>query len=138
MDQFARIIIGYHGCTEDFAHDLLLGTKAIAEWQPSMNERDWLGRGIYFWEHSPERAFRWAQERCVRGGGIPAVVGAVVQLGRCFDLLNEPITAILASSYQALAQAYVEQGQPLPSNRGPEGKRRELDCLVLNDCLGRL
>jgi hypothetical protein len=138
MDQFARIIIGYHGCTEDFARDLLLGIKVIAEWQPSTNEWDWLGHGIYFWEHSPERALRWAHEKASPGQGLPAVLGAVIQLGRCFDLLNESVTAILANGYQGLVQAYADQGRPLPVNRGPEGKRRELDCVVLNDCLGRL
>jgi hypothetical protein len=65
-------------------------------------------------------------------------LGAVVQLGRCFDLLNEAVTAILASGYQALVQAYADQSRLLPVNRGSEGKRRELDCLVLNDCLGGL
>ena len=24
--------------------------------QPSENDYDWLGRGIYFWEHGPQRA----------------------------------------------------------------------------------
>jgi hypothetical protein len=138
MDQFARIVIGYHGCTDEFARDLLQGNKAIAEWQPSTNEWDWLGHGIYFWEHSPERALRWAQEKFASGGGVPAVLGAVVQLGRCFDLLNEAVTALLASAYPTLVQAYADLGKPLPVNRGPEGKRRELDCLVLNDCLDRL
>jgi hypothetical protein len=138
MEPFARILIGYHGCTEDFARELLLGTKVIADWRPSTNEWDWLGHGIYFWEHSPERALRWAQEKFSRGGETPAVLGAVVQLGRCFDLLNEAVTAILASAYQNLVQTYAARGLPLPANRGPEGKRRELDCLVLNDCLGGL
>jgi hypothetical protein len=138
MEPFARTLIGYHGCTEAFARELLVGTKAIADWQPSTNEWDWLGHGIYFWEHSPERALRWAQEKLASGGAAPAVLGAVVQLGRCFDLLNEAITALLASGYQNLAQGYAEQGLALPVNRGPEGKRRELDCVVLNNCLSRL
>src|SRR4051812_42194753 len=63
MDQFARIVIGYHGCTADFARDLLLGIRPISAWNPSTNDWDWLGHGIYFWEHSPERALRWAQAK---------------------------------------------------------------------------
>jgi hypothetical protein len=58
MEQFARIVAGYHGCTEEFARDLLLGTRKIHEWQPSTNIWDWPGLGIYFREHSPERALR--------------------------------------------------------------------------------
>src|SRR5207248_3344373 len=134
MEQFARIVIGYHGCTEEFARDLLLGTKPTHDWKPSTNDWDWLGHGIYFWEHSPERALRWAQERFGAGGSSPAVLGAVIQLGRCFDLLNEAITTLLASSYQELQQAYADAGHALPQNRGPGLKRRDLDCLVINDC----
>src|SRR5438105_876991 len=138
MEQFARIVVGYHGCTEEFARELLLGTKAIHDWQPSTNVWDWLGHGIYFWEHSPERALRWAKEQGARKGFTPAVVGAVIQLGRCFDLLNEAITQLLARSYQQLAQTFAEKGIPLPQNRGSEAKLRDLDCLVINDCLDRL
>jgi hypothetical protein len=112
MEPFARIVIGYHGCTESYARDLLLGTKPLREWQPSTNDWDWLGHGIYFWEHSPERALRWAEEKFVGNGDKPAVLGAVIQLGRCFDLL--------------------------PLNKGRDWKLRELDCLVINDCLTRL
>src|SRR5258708_7266876 len=138
MEQFARIVVGYHGCTGKFAREFLLGTRAVSDWQPSSNTWDWLGHGIYFWEHSPERALRWAREKHAPAGAAPAVLGAVIQLGRCFDLLNEAITAILAENYQALTQAYAALGQPLPENRGADRKRRDLDCLVINLGLKRL
>ena len=137
MEPFARIVVGYHGCIEAFARDLLLGTRPLDQWQPSANEWDWLGHGIYFWEHSPERAFRWAQEKYVGHGEVPAILGAVIQLGRCFDLLNEAVTATLAESYQELAAAFLKKGLALPQNRGKDWKRRELDCAVLNDCMAR-
>jgi hypothetical protein len=135
MDQFARIVVGYHGCTDEFARELLLGTLPISEWRPSANVWDWLGHGIYFWEHSPERALRWTRERYRTRGQIPSVLGAVVQLGRCFDLLNEAFTAILADRYHKVARTFADEGRPLPRNRGRQGKRRDLDCLVINDCL---
>jgi hypothetical protein len=138
MNQFARIVIGYHGCRADFARELLLGAKPVRDWKPSTNDWDWLGHGIYFWEHSPERALRWAQEQGQRHGYAPGVVGAVIQLGRCFDLLNEAITQLLAQTYQVLAQVFADKKAPLPQNRGPGLKVRELDCLVMNDCLRRL
>jgi hypothetical protein len=140
MERFERIIVGYHGCTEAFAGEVLLCNLAISQWQPSANRWDWLGHGIYFWEHAPARApaLRWARERCRRGRDKPSVIGAIVQLGRCFDLLNEEVTAILADSYKELARAFREEGRPLPQTRGKEGKRRALDCLVINDCLQRL
>ncbi|HZU36517.1 MAG TPA: hypothetical protein VFA18_11440 [Gemmataceae bacterium] len=63
MEPFARIVVGYHGGNEAFARELLLGHKGVNKWLPSANDWDWLGHGIYFWEHAPERALRWARER---------------------------------------------------------------------------
>jgi hypothetical protein len=138
MERFARIVVGYHGCAEDFARDLLLGNVPLSDWRPSANTWDWLGRGIYFWEHSPQRALRWARERYRSRGQVASVIGGVVQLGRCFDLLNEAVTAILAESYQELAKTFADEGRSLPRNRGKQGKRRDLDCLVINHCLDEL
>ncbi len=138
MEPFARIIIGYHGCTEVYAHDLLLGATPVSQWQASTNDWDWLGHGIYFWEHSPERAMRWAKEKYGGQGDIPAVLGAVIQLGRCFDLLNEGITAALTKSYAELIAPYQQAGKQLPRNRGSDWKRRELDCLVINEFMTRV
>ncbi len=117
--------------------EILLGKTSISQWMPSFNEWDWLGNGIYFWEHAPERALRWARER-FHGRQKPAVLGAYVQLGRCFDLLNEAITAILSDTYQRLAYTFASEGRQLPENRGRKGKRRELDCYVINHCLAEL
>jgi hypothetical protein len=135
MEHFERIVVGYHGCTKKFARDLLLGNLPINEWRPSTNRWDWLGHGIYFWEHSPSRALRWAQERYRTRRQVASVIGAVVQLGRCFDLLNEAVTSILADSYTELAKTFADQGHALPRNRGKGLKRRDLDCLVINHCL---
>lgn len=66
------------------------------------------------------------------------MIGAVVQLGRLFDLLNEAFTGILGQCYPALVQAYASRGEALPENRGADRERRDLDCLVINDCLTRL
>jgi hypothetical protein len=138
MDRFARHVLGYHGCADAFARAVLDGTQLIDSWKPSENEWDWLGHGIYFWEHSPWRALRWAEENCTSDGSNGAVIGAVIQLGRCFDLLNEAITGLLSESYVSLAEGFAAVSQPLPENRGAFGKVRELDCLVINDYLDRL
>ena len=138
MERFARIIVGYHGCSEAFARKLLLGEQAIADWKPSENQWDWLGKGIYFWEHSPERAMRWAQEALRGRRGEPAVIGAIVQLGQCFDLMNEGLAAILEESFKELSKDFEAEGLELPTNNKAGGKRRELDCLAINDCLQRL
>ncbi|MGH7137479.1 MAG: hypothetical protein ACREHD_17175, partial [Pirellulales bacterium] len=60
------------------------------------------------------------------------------QLGTCFDLLDEKMTALLASNYPELAQSFAAAGQRLPVNRGKDNKLRELDCAVINDCVYRM
>ncbi len=135
MDKFARIVVGYHGCSRQFAHDILLGTRPIADWELSENAYDWLGKGIYFWEHSPERALRWAQTKYP---GDFSVVGAIIQLGRCFDLMDETSTLILKDSYKAFESSFVEVKEALPRNEGRQSKLRKLDCAVINDCIDQL
>lgn len=135
MDQFARTIIGYHGCRAKFARELLLGSISTSEWQPSRNDYDWLGTGIYFWEHSPTRAFRWAKERY---GKSAAVIGAIIQLGACFDLMDEEHTTRLAQSYMTFCETYATADRALPENRGRDKKRRELDRAVINNCIENL
>jgi len=137
MDQFSRTVLGYHGCSEEFAQQLLSGDTPIGHWEPSRNHWDWLGHGIYFWEHSPERALRWAEEAIEGQSGNQAdVIGAVVQLGRCFDLLNESVTEILANSFDELQAIFAEQGLEMPKNTGSDWKSRNRDCLVINEYLG--
>jgi hypothetical protein len=135
MEKFARIVVGYHGCERKLADGLLTGKIAIADWNKSQNAYDWLGEGIYFWEHSPTRALRWAAERFRRRA---AVVGAVIQLGNCFDLLDEKMTALLADTHTKFEASFKRAGRPLPVNRGKDLKLRELDCAVINYCVYRM
>jgi hypothetical protein len=135
MEKFARTIIGYHGCRKSFADHVLLRKIPIGDWHKSQNEYDWLGEGIYFWEHSPKRALRWAEEKFK---GEAGVLGAVIQLGACFDLLDEDIAALLGESFDAFKASFEAAGQPLPVSRGKEKKLRDLDCAVINDCIDQL
>lgn len=129
MNLFSRVVLGYHGCTTPegvaFAQRLLMGEAKIGEWRPSANEYDWLGHGIYFWEHSPARARQWA-------GPEGSVIGAVIQLGRCFDLTDLEYTGLLKETFESLAKLYDEQELALPKNEGRDLKLRKLDCLVIN------
>lgn len=135
MERFARIVVGYHGCDRKLADGLLTGKIPIADWKKSNNAYDWLGEGVYFWEHSPTRALRWATERFRRRA---AVIGAIIQLGTCFDLLDEKITRLLASTYPDFAESFAASGNALPVNKGKDNKLRELDCSVINDCVYRM
>jgi hypothetical protein len=51
-------ILGYHGCDQQVGEDLLLNKP----FEPSQNDYDWLGSGIYFWEANPSRGLAWAKE----------------------------------------------------------------------------
>src|SRR5438094_563430 len=58
-----RTVVGYHGCSRTFAADLLAGRISMEQWRSSQNDYDWLGGGIYFWEHAPGRAWQWVRQR---------------------------------------------------------------------------
>ena len=128
---YQRQVIAYHGCDAKVAASVLAGRTAL---RPSEEEYDWLGRGIYFWEHGPDRALDWAKERKKRGKiETPAVVGAVIQLGSCFDLLDTRCTTILPAAFVKLRALLNESGKPMPDNAGGDDLLlRRRDCLVLN------
>ena len=115
MDRFARVVLGYHGNSDEFVAGILEGRRKISEWPLSENAYDWLGRGIYFWEHAPMRALRWAEEAIARrperyaAGAKPAVIGAVIQVSPCFDLTDIASTQLLAEAYLDLEATYQDQ-----------------------------
>jgi hypothetical protein len=57
---YQRTVIAYHGCDESVVTGVLLHGQRVTA---SANDYDWLGRGVYFWEHGPRRALEWAQWR---------------------------------------------------------------------------
>ena len=67
-----------------------------------MNDYDWLGNGIYFWENNEERARQFANE----GVNIenPAVLGAIIDLGHCMDLTDTKYLEELKEAYDMLYQ----------------------------------
>ena len=142
MNPFTRTVIGYHGCSKTFAEGLLSGQTAPKDWRPSQNAFDWLGHGIYFWEDGPTRAWRWARERAQKVGEEPAVIGAIIQLGYCFDLTDEENTRNLGIAHSQIRASYKAAGKVLPTNRGAEDdqdlKGRFLDCLVVNYYLNQV
>jgi len=134
--KYQRSVIGYHGCDEAVVHGVLLRGKRLKQ---SENDYDWLGRGIYFWEHGPQRAYEWAQHS--KRFKKPAVIGALINLGNCFDLLDTTHTGLLAALFPLYRQACEETGTAIPVNRWAKGEDsddrilRHLDCAVFNWCL---
>lgn len=130
-------MIGFHGCDANVASAVIEKGLPL---RPSEETYDWLGSGIYFWEHGPDRALEWAKDKHRRGAiEKPAVVGALIQLGNCFDLLDTHYTRILGPAYRELKGVMEETGGTVPENRGGDDLlRRERDCMVLNWALERL
>lgn len=128
--ELPRTVVGYHGCDRTFAQHLVSGRLAVRDWLASAQEYDWLGRGVYFWEHALGRAWQWAEQR---HPGREAVVAVEIRLGRCFDLADTEFTGLVLEAYNELREEYELQGEQLPRNTGgSERKARRLDCAVLN------
>ena len=130
-----RLVVGYHGYDRRVGEDVLMNGAPL---KPSSNPWDWLGAGIYFWEHGPERALEFAEWKRQRGEiDRPFVLGAYIHLGRCFDLTDTFATRQLRGFYDGLVDALEKSGRTLPENR-PAGPGdvdlvlRRLDCAVLN------
>jgi hypothetical protein len=117
---YHRTIVGYHGTRKKTAQKLVDGDA----FGPSVNDDDWLGHGIYFWEYAPQQAWWWARRRY---GDDAAVVGATIRLGRCLDLLDPNNVALLRTAHEELAKAYEAAGVPMPNNANTHKYR---DCAV--------
>jgi len=128
---YQRLVFGYHGCDASVADAAIRSGKPLS---PSDNDYDWLGQGIYFWEHGPDRAMEWAEEKHRKGEiAMPAVVGALIHLGKCFDLLDTQHTRILPKAFEGFSIGLLVEGKQVPENSGgPNQLKRERDCAVLN------
>ncbi|WP_375444395.1 hypothetical protein [uncultured Fibrella sp.] len=130
------LVLGFHGCDQEVAkavlnHELILNK--------SENKYDWLGPGVYFWENSPSRALEYAESlkknpiRAKEKIKNPAVIGAVIDLGRCLDLLDYENLQVIRNAYDFLMQSLEKSN--LPQNRfvgkSQELLLRELDCAVI-------
>ncbi|RYG58873.1 hypothetical protein EON80_26425 [bacterium] len=138
--RYQRLIIAYHGCDRETRDHVLLDNVALRR---SENTYDWLGHGIYFWEYGPERALEWAEEQHAWGKiKEPAVLGAYINLGHCFDLLDVRYTKVLREAYGEFEEVLMATGKILPQNTPRfEGDvdylARRRDCAVINWTLER-
>ena len=75
-----NFVLGFHGCDRAVYEKVINKNERL---NPSKNDFDWLGHGVYFWENNPKRAFEYALEMQKRTGIIKnvAVIGAVIDLG---------------------------------------------------------
>jgi len=126
----SAFVLGYHGCDEAAAEALLAGDPLRA----SRNEYDWLGEGAYFWEANPLRGLQWAQEQSGKPKSkikVPAVVGAVIDLGFCLDLTTSNAIEWVKEAHEQLVKVFEAANQTMPEN-SDDLLRRNLDCAVIN------
>ncbi len=125
------LVIGYHGCDRTLVEKVVAGSDDL---KPSQNAWDWLGHGIYFWEDSCARALSWAETEAQRRGSklkIPAVLGAVIQLGNCLNLTETEALSLVKSAHLTYTRLCTSTGSPALANRGQELQVRFLDCAVI-------
>jgi len=128
-------VLGYHGCDQTIADRAVNGEIELLH---SDKDFDWLGPGAYFWESDPQRASEWASWQKTRGQvAVPAVVGAVIDLRNCFDLVARENLELLKEAHKSFIIAQKKAGLPVPKNRGARGQSdsdrilRYLDCAVI-------
>lgn len=131
----SNLIIGFHGCDQSVVDKVVAGKEELLA---STNDYDWLGNGIYFWENNEARALQWAQDASKRKGSsinTPAVIGAVLDLGYCFDLTDSMYLQELKKAYFALEKLCKQTRKELPQNTeigsSTDKLIRKLDCLVI-------
>ena len=128
------LVLGFHGCDRSLGEKVLRGEQSL---KVSANAYDWLGTGIYFWENNPRRALEFAEE-AAKGSPLskgvikePFVVGAVLDLGYCLDLLETDSLDEMTKAYEFYAAASQASGLELAENKGPDRQRRFLDRAVV-------
>jgi hypothetical protein len=129
--KYGHWVLGYHGCERAHCMEFVKGERAM---QASRNYYDWLGHGIYFWENSCSRALEFARSRRHPTPlKEPFVIGAVIDLGYCLDLLQAEGLEALKDAYDEFARSWESSGiAPLKNslNEHDVPLIRQLDCAV--------
>jgi hypothetical protein len=132
----SQLVIGFHSCDATVGEQILDGETELS---PSKNDYDWLGSGRYFWEGNLARAREYARWLFIRTSppciAKPFVVGAVIDLGLCLNLLESENLDLLKNGYEQLLQAYRELKNEMPQNKPLRGGKdlllRNLDRAVI-------
>ena len=134
------LVLGFHGCDKSVRDNVVYKKGEVLK--PSTNNYDWLGNGIYFWENNSARALSFAEflkdhpsHNSKQQVETPSVVGAIIDLGHCLDLLDSEYLSLLKGSYKLLKEAAIKYGLNIPKNVPlvVDGDliKRNLDCAVI-------
>ncbi|MCC6546084.1 hypothetical protein IT570_02860 [Candidatus Sumerlaeota bacterium] len=127
-----RYVVAYHGCGKHLAQQVVTGKKKLLA---SKNEYDWLGHDLYFWEHSAERASHCAKYETRSQTQNPAVIGAVIDLGNCLNLMEANALSPVEENSRKDITPCERLHQPVAKNSGKDFKARHLDCAVFETCI---
>lgn len=132
---FPNFILGFHGCDQSVADDVISGKTTLVA---SQNDYDWLGHGMYFWENNPSRALEYAQvlrDNPKRNKGSivkePAVLGAIIDLGYCLNLFESKSLMLVKGAYELLCSSAEELPQNKSIKEDSDLLLRYLDCAVI-------
>lgn len=124
-----NLVLGFHGCNKETYENVIFKGQQLKR---SENLYDWLGNGVYFWGQNLERAQQWAEQRYHADA---AVIGAVIDLGRCLNITDSASANVLRIGYQSLKSYCEKSGIPLPENKKSKTRTdvllRNLDCAVI-------
>jgi len=121
-------VLGFHGCERAIGENLVANPESFMK--PSSNSYDWLGHGCYFWENSDLRAIHWSEEMAAHGKiKEPFVIGAIIDLGQCLNLVDPQHADILKGCYDLLVEVVKKTGEIMPYNKNGSNS---LDCAVIN------
>lgn len=133
---------GFHATDGDAAALI----RQPIDFRESTSEGDWLGRGIYFWQDAPHWPWEWLDQKADRNSDFrqrlqqhgKAVIGVLIDLADCLDLLdtywNDVISSSVDSAHTRLADLKKALGQPMPTQDwDPEAPRwNPLDSALIN------
>lgn len=117
-----QVVLAYHGCDISIRDQLVRGE---IEPRISRNAYDWLGDGMYFFEGDHQRALKLAVAAQTRPEHLlskqpiatPAVVGAVLDVDRWFDLTTQIGILNFTTASAAVTLAHEHAGKEIPVNK---------------------
>lgn len=134
-----NIILAFHGCDKSVCERIL--SDPHNSLRVSTNKYDWLGNGVYFWENNYDRALKYAQQlknnppKSKNPIKEPSVIGAILNLGHCLDLVDSQSLEILKAGYQILKATTKKSEFESLINKKVGGSEdlllRDLDCAVI-------
>ena len=90
-------VTGYYCTTSKHAADLVARN---VKFEPTREEFEWLGRGVYFYQE-PSVAWARAQQRLRELGERPTLVRVEIDLSGCLDFLDPRVAKSVRNSYSA-------------------------------------